>query len=115
MGFWIGLTVLFFVAAWKIDVPILGDIAALMVLLQALGRLLSFVMDGYTEQAIHYRFLPLESCQQRVRPADASQNIHNVIAARHGDASDFRMEIAGALLRAQPALFASFSTYVPLL
>jgi hypothetical protein len=46
MGFWIGLTVLCFVAAWKIDMPILGDIAALMVLLQALGRLLSFVMDG---------------------------------------------------------------------
>jgi len=46
MGFWIGLTVLFFVAAWKIDVPILGDIAALMVLLQALGRLLSFLLDG---------------------------------------------------------------------
>lgn len=46
MGFWIGLTVLFFVAAWKIEVPILGDIAALMVLLQALGRLLSFLMDG---------------------------------------------------------------------
>jgi hypothetical protein len=46
MGFWIGLTVLFFAAARKIDVPILGDIAALMVLLQALGRLLSFVIDG---------------------------------------------------------------------
>jgi hypothetical protein len=46
MGFWIGLTVLFFVAAWKIETPILGDIAALMILLQALGRLLSFLLDG---------------------------------------------------------------------
>ena len=46
MGFWIGLTVLFFAAAWKIEMPILGDIAALMVLLQALGRLLSFLLDG---------------------------------------------------------------------
>jgi uncharacterized protein DUF4345 len=46
MGFWIGLTVLCFVAARKIEMPILGDIAALMVLLQALGRLLSFMLDG---------------------------------------------------------------------
>ena len=29
MGFWIGLTVLFFIAAWKIEVPILGDIPIL--------------------------------------------------------------------------------------
>ncbi len=62
MGFWIGLTVLFFVAAWKIDVPILGDIAALMVLLQALGRLLSFVMDGRpSKQFIIVFFLELTS------------------------------------------------------
>ena len=62
MGFWIGLTILFFVAAWKIDVPILGDIAALMVLLQALGRLLSFVMDGKpSKQFIIVFFLELVS------------------------------------------------------
>jgi hypothetical protein len=46
MGFWIGLTVLCFVAARKIEMPILGDLAALMVLFQALGRLLSFMLDG---------------------------------------------------------------------
>jgi hypothetical protein len=62
MGFWIGLTVLFFVAAWKIEVPILGDIAALMVLLQALGRLLSFLLDGKpSERFIIVFFLELTS------------------------------------------------------
>jgi hypothetical protein len=62
MGFWIGLTVLFFVAAWKIEMPILGDIAALMVLLQALGRLLSFLLDGKpSERFIIVFFLELAS------------------------------------------------------
>jgi hypothetical protein len=62
MGFWIGLTVLFFVAAWKIEVPILGDIAALMVLLQALGRLLRFLLDGKpSERFIIVFFLELTS------------------------------------------------------
>jgi len=62
MGFWIGLTVLFFVAAWKIEVPILGDIAALMVLLQALGRLLSLLLDGKpSERFIIVFFLELTS------------------------------------------------------
>lgn len=46
MGFWIGLTILFFTAAWKIELPLLGDLALLMVFLQALGRLLSFMLDG---------------------------------------------------------------------
>jgi hypothetical protein len=46
IGFWIGLTILFFSAARKIELAILGDIALLMVLLQSLGRLLSFVLDG---------------------------------------------------------------------
>src|SRR5215471_10416892 len=44
IGFWIGLTNLFFAAAGKINVPILVDIAVIMVLLQALGRLLSFLL-----------------------------------------------------------------------
>lgn len=46
MGFWVGLTILFFTAAWKITTPLLGDLALLMVLLQSLGRLLSFAIDG---------------------------------------------------------------------
>jgi hypothetical protein len=62
IGFWIGLTVLFFVAARKIEIPILGDIAALMVLLQALGRLLSFLLDGKpSERFIVVFFLELIS------------------------------------------------------
>jgi len=62
MGFWIGLAILFFAAAWKIDVPILGDIAALMVLLQALGRILSFLLDGKpSERFIIVFFLELIS------------------------------------------------------
>ncbi|HEY7402045.1 MAG TPA: DUF4345 family protein [Candidatus Angelobacter sp.] len=46
MGFWVGLTVLFFTAARKIETPLLGDLALLMVLLQSLGRVVSFVIDG---------------------------------------------------------------------
>lgn len=46
IGFWIGLTVLFFTAARKLELTLLGDIGFLMVLLQSLGRLLSFVVDG---------------------------------------------------------------------
>lgn len=46
IGFWIGLTVLFFTAARKLEITVLGDIGFLMVLLQSLGRLLSFVVDG---------------------------------------------------------------------
>jgi hypothetical protein len=62
MGFWIGLTVLFFIAAWKIEMPILGDIAALMILLQALGRLLSFLLDGKpSERFIIVFFIELTS------------------------------------------------------
>lgn len=46
IGFWIGLTVLFFAAARRVEQPLLGDIGFLMILLQAMGRLLSFVLDG---------------------------------------------------------------------
>lgn len=46
MGFWIGLTILFFAAAWKIEFALLGDLALTMVLMQSLGRLLSFIKDG---------------------------------------------------------------------
>jgi hypothetical protein len=50
IGFWIGLTILFFTAVRKIDLPVLGDIALVMVLLQSLGRVLSFVMDGIPDK-----------------------------------------------------------------
>ena len=46
IGFWIGLTILFFAAAKRVDLVIMGDIALTMVLLQSLGRLLSFAVDG---------------------------------------------------------------------
>jgi hypothetical protein len=46
IGFWIGLTILFFTAARKIRLAVLGDLAFLLVLLQSLGRLLSFALDG---------------------------------------------------------------------
>jgi hypothetical protein len=46
VGFWIGLTILFFTAAGKIEFALLGDLAFTMVLLQSLGRLLSFIVDG---------------------------------------------------------------------
>ena len=46
IGFWLGLTLLFFTAVKKYDLAILGDMALLMVLLQSIGRLISFVLDG---------------------------------------------------------------------
>ena len=46
IGFWLGLTVLFFTAVRKYDLAILGDMGLLMVLLQSIGRLISFVLDG---------------------------------------------------------------------
>ena len=46
IGFWIGLTILFFISAWKLELTLLGDIAFLMILLQSLGRVLSFALDG---------------------------------------------------------------------
>ena len=46
IGFWIGLTVLFFTAARKPELSVLGDIGFLMILLQSLGRVLSFIVDG---------------------------------------------------------------------
>jgi hypothetical protein len=56
IGFWIGLAILFFTAVRKINLPILGDIALVMVLLQSLGRLLSFVVDGIPDQRFIFVF-----------------------------------------------------------
>ncbi|HEY3026793.1 MAG TPA: DUF4345 family protein [Pyrinomonadaceae bacterium] len=46
MGFWIGLAILFFTAAWKFEMSILGDMALILVLSQSLARVLSFIIDG---------------------------------------------------------------------
>ena len=46
IGFWIGLAALLFTAAKRLDNVALGDLGATMILCQALGRLLSFVLDG---------------------------------------------------------------------
>lgn len=46
IGFWIGLTILFWTAARKPELVLMGDLALLLVLLQSLGRLLSFMLDG---------------------------------------------------------------------
>lgn len=56
IGLWIGLTILFFTAVRKIDLPVLGDIALVMVLLQSLGRVLSFVMDGIPDKRFIFVF-----------------------------------------------------------
>lgn len=46
VGFWLGLMILFFTAVRKYELAILGDMALLMVLLQSMGRLISFILDG---------------------------------------------------------------------
>src|SRR5689334_18142350 len=46
MGFWLGLTLIFFTSVKHYRVAILGDMAFMLVLLQSLGRLYSFAVDG---------------------------------------------------------------------
>jgi hypothetical protein len=46
VGFWIGLFVLFASAARHVRDTRLGDLAATLILAQALARLVSFVLDG---------------------------------------------------------------------
>src|SRR5690242_3676312 len=45
-GFWLSLAVAMITAARRTDVPLLGDICGVMLLLQALGRAASFALDG---------------------------------------------------------------------
>ncbi len=45
-GFWISLCIAMITAARRPDVPLLGDVCGGMLLCQALGRLVSFVLDG---------------------------------------------------------------------
>jgi len=46
IGFWIGLTILFWTSAKKLQLAVLGDLALALVLLQSLGRLVSMAVDG---------------------------------------------------------------------
>ena len=46
VGFWVGLGILLFTSAKRLDQVLLGDLAAVLVLMQALGRLFSFIFDG---------------------------------------------------------------------
>jgi hypothetical protein len=46
MGFWLGLTVLFFQAVRRYQLAIVGDLAFMLVLFQSLARLYSFAVDG---------------------------------------------------------------------
>jgi hypothetical protein len=46
MGFWLGLTLGFFLAVKHYRLAILGDLMFIMVLLQALARAYSFAVDG---------------------------------------------------------------------
>ena len=46
VGFWLALAFALLTAARRPDATLLGDICGLMILLQALARLLSFALDG---------------------------------------------------------------------
>jgi hypothetical protein len=56
IGFWIGLTILFWTAIKKFDIAVLGDLALLLVMLQSLGRLLSFALDGMPNRRFVFVF-----------------------------------------------------------
>ncbi len=45
-GFWLALAAAMITAARRPDVPLLGDLCGLMLLLQAAGRVASLAMDG---------------------------------------------------------------------
>ncbi len=46
LGFWSSLAIAMLTAARKPEVPLLGDVCGLMLLLQATGRAVSMVLDG---------------------------------------------------------------------
>jgi di/tricarboxylate transporter len=46
VGLWLATAVLFFTAAWRADQALLGDMAALLILGQVFGRVLSLALDG---------------------------------------------------------------------
>ena len=45
-GFFFAFAFIYFLAAKKIDQPLLGDVAGIIILAESLGRLLSFIIDG---------------------------------------------------------------------
>jgi hypothetical protein len=49
VGFWIGQGALMLVAARRRDLPLLGDLCAMLILCQAGGRALSFALDATLE------------------------------------------------------------------
>ena len=62
IGFWFGLTILFFTAARRLNIALVGDLALILVLMQALGRLLSFAVDGIpSPRFIFFFFLEIVS------------------------------------------------------
>ena len=62
IGFWFGLTILFFTAARRLNLALVGDLALVLVLMQALGRLLSFAVDGIpSPRFIFFFFLEIVS------------------------------------------------------
>jgi hypothetical protein len=62
IGFWLGLTILFFTAARRLNIALAGDLALVLVLMQALGRLLSFAVDGIpSPRFIFFFFLEIVS------------------------------------------------------
>ena len=45
-GFWAGIAIALFTAAFRQDVPLIANLCAVMILLQAVGRAVSFTIDG---------------------------------------------------------------------
>lgn len=46
IGLWIAHSLLFFIASYKNDTPLIGDLGALLLLGQPFGRIISILMDG---------------------------------------------------------------------
>jgi hypothetical protein len=60
MGFWVGLSLLFFQSARHYRLAVLGDVAFMLILFQSLARLYSFAVDGIPSvQFILYFILEL--------------------------------------------------------
>lgn len=57
MGFWTGLAVLLLTAAKQADNTQLGNLGGWMILLQALGRLSSFLLDGVPSARFEFAFI----------------------------------------------------------
>ena len=60
VGLWIATAFVLALAAVRIDEPLLGDVGAVLILGQVLGRLISLVLDGSPSERI-WPFFALES------------------------------------------------------